>query len=145
MTSSTDYWPRAGVGVVIWRDNEVLLVKRGKQPRAGQWSLPGGRQLVGETVREAAIREVLEETGLNVELSGLIDVVDSITYDLDDIIEYHYTLIVFSAEYTCGEAQPGDDAADVCWMHIDSLSSLNVWDETQRVLCLSAAHREVGM
>lgn len=143
MISSTNYWPRVGVGVVIWRDNKVLLVKRGKQPRAGQWSLPGGRQLVGETVREAAIREVLEETGLNVELSGLIDVVDSITYDLDDIIDYHYTLIVFSAEYKCGEIRPGDDAVDVCWMHIDYLNSLNIWDETQRVLSLSAAHLEV--
>ena len=73
--------PIAGVGVVVLGAKGVLLVKRAKPPRQGQWSLPGGAQKLGETVFEAARRETLEETGLEIEVLGLIDVVDSIASD----------------------------------------------------------------
>ena len=71
----------------------VVLIKRGKPPRVSAWSLPGGAQKVGETVKDAARREILEETNLNAEIHGLIDVVDSITRDPDGHIQYHYTLV----------------------------------------------------
>ena len=73
--------PFVGVGVVVWRDGKVLLVKRGQAPRRGHWSIPGGGQELGETLQEAACREVKEETGINIEVMGLIDVVDSIRQD----------------------------------------------------------------
>ena len=86
--------PIAGVGVVVLGAKGVLLVKRAKPPRQGQWSLPGGAQKLGETVFEAARRETLEETGLEIEVLGLIDVVDSIASDDGGgEIRYHYTLI----------------------------------------------------
>jgi 8-oxo-dGTP diphosphatase len=135
------HWPQVGVGVAVWRGDEVLLVKRGTEPRIGQWSLPGGRQQPGETVREAAIREVIEETGLTVTPATLIDVVDSITYGKDGNMQYHYTLVDFSAEWQAGDACAGDDAVDVCWMRLDQLDGLDMWDETRRIVRLSFSQR----
>ena len=86
--------PLIGVGAIIVGDRGVVLIKRGKPPRLGSWSLPGGAQKVGETVNEAARREIREETGLDAEVKGLVDVVDSISAAEDDgRIRYHYTLI----------------------------------------------------
>ncbi len=73
--------PWVGVGVVVWRGDEILLVRRAKPPRVGEWSIPGGAQSLGETVFEAAIREVREETGIAIRPTGIITVVDSILRD----------------------------------------------------------------
>jgi 8-oxo-dGTP diphosphatase len=139
------HWPQVGVGVAVWRGDEVLLVKRGTEPWKGQWSLPGGRQQPRETVREAAIREVIEETGLTVTPATLIDVVDSITYSQDGCIQYHYTLVDFGAEWQAGDACAGDDAVDVCWMRLDELDGLDMWDETRRIVRLSFSQRAEGL
>ncbi len=144
MTRDSQHLPQVGVGVVVWRGDEVLLVKRGTEPRAGQWSLPGGRQRLGETVRETALREVAEETGLTVTVTRLVDVVDSITPGPKGRIEYHYTLVDFSAEWQAGEASAGDDAADLCWVTVDRMDRLEMWDETKRIIRLAAARREVA-
>ena len=141
MALDSKHWPQVGVGVAVWRGDEVLLVKRGREPRIGQWSLPGGRQQPGETVREAVIREVTEETGLTVTPAILIDVVDSITYGEDGSMQYHYTLVDFSAEWQAGDACAGDDAVDVCWMRLDQLDGLDMWDETRRIVRLSFSQR----
>lgn len=130
--------PAVGVGVVVMRGEEVLLVKRGKPPRAGDWSLPGGRQELGETVRETALREVREETGLNVEITGFLDVIDSITPDSDGKgIAFHYTLIDFAAIWTGGEPVAGTDAADVGWFHRKDIAGLGLWSETRRIIELA--------
>ena len=141
MAIDSKHWPQIGVGVVVWRGDEVLLVKRGTEPRAGQWSLPGGRQQPGETVREAAIREVIEETGLTVSLTTLIDVVDSITHGEDGSMQYHYALVDFSAEWQAGDACASDDAVDVCWIRLDQLDEPDMWDETRRIIRLSSSQR----
>ena len=135
--------PQVGVGVVIWRGDEFLLVKRGKEPRAGQWSLPGGRQHLGETVRNTALREVAEETGLTISEIKLLDVVNSITPGPSGDIEHHYTLVNFCADWQAGSAIAADDAADVCWTTIDQLEAYDIWDETKRIICLSASRRNL--
>ena len=80
--------PYVGVGVIVFRDQEVLLVKRNKEPNKGQWSIPGGRQMLGETAAEAARRELLEETGVKVDQLLLVDVVDAIIPDFEGHIKY---------------------------------------------------------
>lgn len=133
--------PLVGVGVVVFRADRVLLIRRGKAPRQGTWSLPGGRQRLGETVREAAVREVREEAGLEVEVLGLLDVVDSLTRDADGAIAYHYTLVDFLAAWRGGEAVPGGDAAETVWADPADLAPYDLWAETLRIIALGAARR----
>jgi 8-oxo-dGTP diphosphatase len=133
--------PFVGIGVVVLRGEEVLLIKRGKPPRAGQWSIPGGVQHLGETVVEAARREVREETGLDVEIIEAIAVIDSISRDEAQRIKYHYTLVDLLAEWRSGEAVAGDDAAAVAWVPLDGLETIPLWHETVRVIRLASARR----
>ena len=138
--------PLVGVGVVVLKGDAVLLVRRGKPPRRGDWSLPGGRQRLGEAVRDAALREVREETALEVEVTALLDVLDSMTRDKDGRLAYHYTLVDFLAEWRAGEARPGDDVVEVAWADPRNLDGFALWDETVRIieLALSRRHREIG-
>ena len=95
--------PIVGVGAIVFKDASVLLIRRGKPPRQGQWSLPGGAQHLGETVRAAIEREVREETGVEIAALTLVDVVDSITPDESGgRIRYHYTLVDMAAEWRAG-------------------------------------------
>ena len=126
--------PIVGVGVVVWRDEKFLLVKRGKEPNKGQWSIPGGAQQLGETVFAAAAREVLEETGLAVAVHGLIDVVDGIMTDDEGVVVYHYTLVDVVAESQQGEPVAADDAAAVGWFKRNDLPALGLWSETERII-----------
>ena len=129
--------PWVGVGVVVWRAGDVLMVKRGKPPRLGSWSLPGGAQRLGETAAEAALREVAEETGLEVDILGLIDVVDSIQRDGAGAIRYHYTLIDFAAQWRAGTPVAGDDAAEAKFFAAADLKELDLWSETRRIIAAS--------
>jgi len=130
--------PWIGVGVVIWKGDQFLLIRRGKPPRLGEWSIPGGRQELGETVRQTAVREVMEETGVAIELAGLIDVVDAVRADADGRIASHITLIDFAARWTANEAIAGDDAMGVGWFTLADLPSLKLWAETERIIRASA-------
>ncbi len=130
--------PLVGVGVVVCKGDQVLLVRRAKAPRRGQWSLPGGAQKLGETVRQAAIREVREETGLEVALTKLLDAVDSISRDEAGRVQYHYTLVDFAAEWRAGEPTPGGDAAEARWVARGDLDRYELWEETVRIIGLSA-------
>ncbi len=136
--------PFVGVGVVVWKDGRVLLVRRARPPRAGQWSLPGGRQRLGETVRETAAREVHEETGVAVTLGALLDVIDSITPDAEGQVQYHYTLVDFDADWRAGELAAGSDAAEAVWADPAALEDYDLWAETLRVIRLSAEVRGIG-
>ncbi len=136
--------PVVGVGAVVWRgggSDEVLLVRRGRPPRAGQWSLPGGGQRVGETLLEAVAREVREETGLELADAQLLTTLDLIDRDPDGRVRYHYTLVDFAAEAVPGEAVAGDDAEAVAWFPLTALAGLGLWAETLRVIGLAAAAR----
>jgi len=120
--------PTPGAGVVCLRGGEVLLVKRGKPPRLGEWSIPGGRQEMGETIAQAALRELAEETGVAAELLGLIDVVDAFSGDRQMV------LIDFAARWIAGEPVAGDDAADARFFPIAEALALVGWSETRRII-----------
>ena len=138
--SYLDY-PFVGVGVVVWKEEKFLLIKRGKPPRRGQWSIPGGRQELGETIRETAIRETEEETNLLVKITDFLGVIDSIQKDEVGRVEFHATLIDFSAEWVSGIASASSDAMDVAWHRLTDLDELNLWSETSRLIRLSAKLR----
>ncbi|MER2519899.1 MAG: NUDIX hydrolase [Bdellovibrionales bacterium] len=138
-----DNRPVIGIGLVIWREDKVLLVKRAHEPRAGEWSLPGGKQEWGETIMQAAVREAREETGLDIAPLGIITAIDSLTQARDKTIAYHYTLIEVLAESREGKAAAGDDALDVRWAAPDEVEKLCKWPETARIVRLSSNHREL--
>ncbi len=133
--------PYVGVGIVVFRDDCVLLVERVKPPIRHRWSIPGGAQEIGETVHQAALRELMEETALEADLIGLIDVVDSITRDEDSRVRFHYTLVDFAAEWRAGEAVAGDDAGAVRWVALAELAGLGLWAETARIIRRGQAMR----
>jgi ADP-ribose pyrophosphatase YjhB (NUDIX family) len=126
--------PIVGIGVVVLRGDQVLLVRRGKPPNQGRWSLPGGGQELGETYREAACREVREEAAIDVDVRGLIDVVDSITRDDSGRVRFHYTLVDVLALWRAGEVRAGGDAAEARWFELTQLADLGLWSETLRVI-----------
>ena len=131
--------PYVGVGVIVFRDQEVLLVKRNKEPNKGQWSIPGGRQMIGETATEAAQRELLEETGLKVDQLLLVDVVDAIIPDVEGKIKYHYTLVDYMGQWLSGESRPGDDAQEVRSVLLNEISAYSLLEKTMNIIQRAAA------
>lgn len=129
--------PLVGVGIICFRGEDVLMIKRGKPPRAGAWSLPGGRQKLGETVRECALRELVQETGVEARIGPLVDVVDSMTRDEDGGLQFHYTLVDFRADWISGDPRAGGDAADARWFAPADLAKVELWEETRRVIELA--------
>jgi 8-oxo-dGTP diphosphatase len=136
MNGSTPRSPVAAVGVVCFRGDDVLLVRRGTPPLEDAWSLPGGRIEWGERAADAALRELKEETNCSAELVGLIDVVDAIFTRRggEDAPWGHYVLIDYAARWTDGEPAPGDDARDARFFAPDELAALDLWDETRRII-----------
>lgn len=127
--------PVPAVGVICFRGDEVLLIRRGREPRLGQWSLPGGRVEPGERLVETALRELREETGVEAGLLGLVDVVDGIFPEHDR----HYVLIDYAARWIAGDPVAGDDAAEAAFVPIETACARVDWDETRRVIRLAAA------
>ena len=111
----------------------MLLIRRRKPPLQGAWSLPGGRGEWGETLQAAALRELVEETGVEAELLGLVDVVDGV-FGADT----HYVLIDYAARWRSGEPRAGDDAAEAVFHPLARLGELGLWTETVRVIALAA-------
>jgi 8-oxo-dGTP diphosphatase len=126
--------PLLGVGAIIVRDEQVLLVRRSNPPMQGEWSIPGGLVETGETTREAIIREVREETGLEIEVVKLAEVFERIVRDPDSRVQYHYVLIDYVCRPTTSEAHAGSDVSEVRWVNTDRLEKLAVAPETCEVI-----------
>ena len=112
--------PIPAVSALIVKDGKVLLVKRGCEPNRGLWSLPGGSIELGETAREAVAREVLEETGLTIEVGEPAGVHDVISREGDEIV-FHYVVITFRANLVSGTLKARSDAADARWVSLAEL------------------------
>jgi 8-oxo-dGTP diphosphatase len=129
--------PLVGIGTVMLRPGAVLLVRRGRPPAQGQWSIPGGAQDLGETAEAAARRELREETGLDAGPMTLIANVDSIHPDADGRIRYHYTILDFATAWRHGDPVAGDDVTDVRFFGFEELAALELWSEALRVIALA--------
>jgi ADP-ribose pyrophosphatase YjhB (NUDIX family) len=126
--------PIIGVGAVIVRGDCALLVRRATEPLKDEWSVPGGVLELGEKLRVGAAREVLEETGLTVEVGEVLDVFDSIFPDSDGRTQYHFVLIDFLCRPVAGEAKAGSDVTDVRWVKEDELKALKLRDSIAEVV-----------
>jgi 8-oxo-dGTP diphosphatase len=134
--------PFVGVGAVIAQDGRVLLIKRGHAPAIGEWSIPGGAVEVGETVREAVVREVQEETGLIVEAGDLLGVFDRVLHDPADRIQFHYVLIDFLCTPLGGQLKANGDAAEARWFTAKEIGELTLPEDTAEIICKGLAETE---
>jgi ADP-ribose pyrophosphatase len=122
------------VGAVVFRDDAVLLVKRGKPPGEGRWAIPGGSVRLGESLKAAVERELLEETGVTVQAGQPVLTFETIQKDADGRVAYHYIIIDLEAVYVAGEPVAADDAADARWITREELDGLEVVPATRRFL-----------
>ncbi len=134
--------PIVGVGAVIMQDGKVVLIKRRYEPLKGQWSLPGGGVEVGETLEAAVAREMLEETGLEVEVGPVIEVFDRIMRDEDQRVRYHYVLVDYLCWPVAGELQAGSDVDDAVLVDPADLKAYNLTTKATAVIerALRLAH-----
>jgi len=126
--------PLIGVGAIILEGDRVVLVKRAHAPLEGKWSIPGGVLEVGELVREAAIREAREETGLIVETGDLLGVYDRVLRSPDGRVQYHYVLVDFLCRSVGGQLKAAGDAAEARWFTRQELPPLKLAEDTQEVI-----------
>lgn len=126
--------PQVGVGAVVFREEKVLLVLRGRPPAEGVWAIPGGRLRLGETLQAAAEREILEETGIVIRAGEPVFTFDAIVRDPDGRIQYHYVIVDLAAEYVEGTPAPGDDALSARWVSAAEMEALEVSPVTRRLL-----------
>ena len=129
--------PIIGVGGILFQEDQVLLVRRGKEPALGQWSIPGGVVKVGETLREAIVREMLEETHLEVEPLTLVKVLDRIFHEADGRVSYHYVLADFICRWKSGTLRADSDVQDAQFVPLRDLLSYSVAPITLEVISLA--------
>ena len=129
--------PIVGIGIVVIKGDTVLLVRRGKPPNVGAWTLPGGAQEIGETTEQAARRELLEETGLEVDTLHFAATVDNIRRDADGRIRFHYTIIDFATRWVSGDPVAATDVTEAAWAPLDALEEYGLWSEAHRVIAIA--------
>lgn len=141
VVASRNKWPRrypqrplVGVGAVIFRDERVLLIRRGASPGYGQWTLPGGLVEVGESLHEAVRREMSEEVGLDVRVVELSTALDRVLYDEEGRIEYHYVLLDFLCESQDGEPAASSDALECAFVSLEELDSYTLLRGAREVI-----------
>jgi 8-oxo-dGTP diphosphatase len=137
MTSIPDTPLRHGASIAVFKEDTVLLVKRARAPWQGVWSLPGGSIEGSESPRDAAHRELMEETGITAKIEGLVDTVE-IAAKSDDGEAVEYRLDVFYGWYRAGSPRAGSDAAEAHWFALRSLEKLDLTEGTEALICLAA-------
>jgi ADP-ribose pyrophosphatase YjhB (NUDIX family) len=126
--------PMVGVGGIVLNEGKVLLVKRGKQPGYGKWSIPGGMVELGETLSEAIKREVLEECGIEIELADVVAVLERVIRREDEKVRYHYVLVDFLGYWKGGDLQPASDILEARWADPAEMETLEMTERTQQVV-----------
>jgi ADP-ribose pyrophosphatase YjhB (NUDIX family) len=145
--------PRVGVGVLVWKGDQLLLIRRAKAPLAGEWCLPGGSQELGETLFQTAAREVREETAVSCRPTTVLTAVDGITRDprpqgagpdVAPRVRFHFTIVEIMADYAGGDPVAGDDAAEALWADRAACARLVTWPSIKAVVDLGWATRDAA-
>jgi 8-oxo-dGTP diphosphatase len=126
--------PIVGVGAVVIDGDRVLLVRRANEPLKGEWSLPGGAVEVGETLEAAVTREIREETGLDIHVGPIVEVLDRIRLDADGRARYHFVLVDYLCHPTGGSMTSASDAEAAVWASLDELAQYRVAEPTIAVI-----------
>jgi len=134
--------PIVGVGGVIFDGASVLLAKRGHEPAKGTWSLPGGAVELGEKVIDGLKREIREEIGIEIQVGGLIRVLDRIIRDEERRIRYHYVIVDYWGWKISGEPKPGSDTSDICFVPLEEIQKKEIHREVQETILMAAKLRE---
>ncbi len=137
--------PIVGVGGILLEGSRILLVRRGAEPLRGEWSIPGGAVEVGEPLAEALAREMLEETGLRVQILHLVEVLDRILLGDDGRVRYHYVLLDYLCRPVGGELRAGSDASEARWVDRSELDHYGLRPETRQVIEKAFRMREEGV
>ena len=130
--------PIVGVGGVIFEGASVLLAKRGQEPAKGTWSLPGGAVELGEKIIDALKREIREEIGIEIEVGGLIRVLDRILFDQDKRIRYHYVIVDYWGWKVSGEPKPGSDASEICFIPLKDIRKKDIHREVLETILMAS-------
>ena len=117
--------PVVGVGAVVVKDGKALIIKRAHEPRKGEWSLPGGRVELGEALVDAVRREIKEETGLDIAVGPIVEVLDRVHHH-DGRVRYHFVIVDYLCTCIGGELRAGDDADDAAWVTSDEIAAYGV-------------------
>jgi ADP-ribose pyrophosphatase len=126
--------PQVAVGAIVFKEDKVLLVLRGKPPAENLWSIPGGSVELGETLQEAAEREIREEAGITIRALEPVYTFDVLERDDKGNVRFHYVIVDLIADYISGELRPGDDAIDVRWFSTGDVNKLKVSEATRKLL-----------
>ncbi len=136
VTNSREYpaRPIPGVGVIVRKDDAILLIQRGNPPRRGEWGIPGGAVEIGETWRDAARREVREECGIEIAVGEIVDAIDVIVHDDAGRAQYHFAIGDFAATYVSGELRAASDVLDARWVLLSELDKFPLPEKTRAVI-----------
>jgi ADP-ribose pyrophosphatase YjhB (NUDIX family) len=126
--------PLVGVGAIIFRADQVLLIQRGREPSLGRWSVPGGLVEVGESLLDAVKREVMEEVNLEVDVKDVVAVLDRVIKDEGGRVEYHYILVDFLCESVEGNPAPASDVLDCRFFPLNDLPRQSMTAGTEQVI-----------
>ena len=127
-------FPILTVGGIIFIDNKAVLIKRKHPPEAGRWTIPGGRIRVGERIDDALKREILEETGIEIEVKRLVEVAEKVVRDDNDRIQYHYIILDYLCEFVSGKINASSDAEEVRTVNMEDIDELDLIDGTKEVI-----------